>query len=175
MIGHRDNHSMKNRSKMYAIRQAQSDLLENQYDSLANPVQVLPAKEAAPGDAINKFSMRVKIGTAKQLAMKINILASVDLGLKDNEVQSLLPAFQSYYSFRCHYLAMGSEMYGKDLWGGSPPPSYCCVALQVNPPMPPIHWCCCIGAGGITPPQGLHRCCCAAACANRLANRQKSM
>ena len=51
----------------------------------------------------------------------------------------------------------GSVMYGSPSRGGVPPPSYCCVGIQVNPPQPRFGCCCC---GGVTPPTRLQTWCC---------------
>ena len=52
---------------------------------------------------------------------------------------------------------LGSSMYGSHSRGGLPPPSYCCVGIQVNPPQPRFGCCCC---GGVTPPTRLQTWCC---------------
>jgi len=101
LLGWRESDSLKDRSKMNFILQSSVDLLERPYDSMTHPIEVTFAKAAAPGSPVGDFSIRTSIGFAKSLAMKINIIAAVELGLSDTELGAALPEFQSYYGFRC--------------------------------------------------------------------------
>ena len=62
-------------------------------------------------------------------------------------------------------------MYGKVLTGGLTPPSYCCVAIRVDPQEGQMSCCCCVGRGGdpplvlllrwgVDPPMRMLGCCC---------------
>ena len=77
------------------------DFLEAPYNHLEHPLSLIFGLGATPGQNVEDFSLRTKIGMSKGLVIKAIVLAAVNCNLTDDEVRALMPQFQSYFSVRC--------------------------------------------------------------------------
>ena len=64
---------------------------------------------AVPGQPVEDFSLRTKLGMAKGLCIKAILLGAIECELTDDEVRELLPTFKSYFAVRCIFNPQGSE------------------------------------------------------------------
>ena len=96
-------------SKMCHIIDSIPNFLEKPYDSQLNPMSVIFHAGVVIGQPVADFSLRVKLGMSKSLCIKTIILAAVSCDLSDEELQLLMPQFQSYFSAKAIYAPEGSE------------------------------------------------------------------
>lgn len=89
----------------YVLRLVQ-EFLEVPYHSVKNPIGV-SFKNLNPGSNIDPFSVTITNGYTKIIAMKLILVAAIDVSLTDAELKSLYPFLAACYGFRCVHKTSG--------------------------------------------------------------------
>lgn len=106
MLGFGPDFSFKGTSKSVYVLRLVQEFLEVPYHSVKNPIGV-SFKNLNPGSNIDPFSVTITNGYTKIIAMKLILVAAIDVSLTDAELKSLYPFLAACYGFRCVHKTSG--------------------------------------------------------------------
>ena len=93
-LAHEDGSSMKGRSNMVHILEIEFSILENTFNSVQNPLDLL--FHAPAGSNIEDFSVKFSVGFGRSLALKLVLLAMLDFN--NEELKAVFPVRCSLFS-----------------------------------------------------------------------------
>ena len=98
-FAHEDSSSLKGRSNMVNILEIAFSILENTFNSVQNPLDVL--FPVPGGSRIEDFSVKFSIGFGRSLAIKMILLAIMDF--QNDELLALFPVLCTLFTVKCTY------------------------------------------------------------------------
>lgn len=101
-------HSFKGPAKAVYVLKVLREFLENPYDSKMNPIHV-SFNKLCPGANIAPLSVSITNGFTKSVAMKILLIAVIELNLSDGDMTHVAPFLRACYGFRCIHKTSGDQ------------------------------------------------------------------
>ncbi|CAJ1363954.1 unnamed protein product, partial [Effrenium voratum] len=95
-LAHEDGCSLKGRSNMVNILETAFSILENTFNSVQNPLDLLFS-----GTPIGDFSVNFSVGLGRSLAIKMILLAMVNLS--NEELRAVFPVLRSLFTVKFTY------------------------------------------------------------------------